>query len=137
MGNSSVRPVGHVIGPGGNILTFDNLPPKNTRRWVPRRKAEVIAAVDGGLLTLTESCPSPGGTRQSTLTEACARYAISHEEFSSWIQAYARHGLAGLRAGQLMDRWAEKPEEDAPSPFTLAPDRPVARLPERSGKITN
>lgn len=122
MGNSSVRPVGHVIGPGGNILTFDNLPPKNTRRWVPRRKAEVIAAVDGGLLTLTE---------------ACARYAISHEEFSSWIQAYARHGLAGLRAGQLMDRWAEKPDEDASTPFTLAPDRPVSRVPERSGKITN
>ena len=121
MGNSSVRPVSHVIGPGGNILTFDNLPPKNTRRWVPRRKAEVIAAVDGGLLTLTE---------------ACARYAISHEEFSSWIQAYARHGLAGLRAGQLMDRWTDK-TEDASTPFTLAPDRPVARDRERSGKITN
>jgi len=121
MGNSSVRPVSQVIGPGGNILTFDNLPPKNTRRWVPRRKAEVIAAVDGGLLTLTE---------------ACSRYAISHEEFSSWIQAYARHGLAGLRAGQLMDRWDAK-AEDTPAAFTLAPDRPVARNPERSGKITN
>jgi hypothetical protein len=121
MGNSSVRPVSQVIGPGGNILTFDNLPPKNTRRWVPRRKAEVIAAVDGGLLTLTE---------------ACARYAISHEEFSSWIQAYARHGLPGLRAGQLMDRWDAK-AEDTPAAFTLAPDRPVARNPERSGKITN
>ncbi len=122
MGSSSVRPVSQVIGPGGDILTSDNLPPKNTRRWVPRRKAEVIAAVDGGLLTLTE---------------ACKRYAISHEEFSSWIQAYARHGLAGLRAGQLMDRWAEKTDEDASTPFTLAPDRPVARTPERSGKITN
>jgi hypothetical protein len=122
MGTSSVRPVNQVIGPGGEILTCDNLPPKNTRRWVPRRKAEVIAAVDGGLLTLTE---------------ACKRYAISHEEFSSWIQAYARHGLAGLRAGQLMDRWAEKTDDDAPTPFTLAPDRPVARTPERSGKITN
>ncbi len=120
MGNSSARPVSQVIGPGGNILTFDNLPPKNTRRWVPRRKAEVIAAVDGGLLTLTE---------------ACTRYAISHEEFSSWISAYARHGLPGLRAGQLMDRW-EKPEDGASTPFTLAPDRPVARA-ASSGKITN
>ncbi|MBN9546377.1 MAG: DUF1153 domain-containing protein [Alphaproteobacteria bacterium] len=119
MGSSSVRPVSQVIGPGGNILTFDNLPPKNTRRWVPRRKAEVIAAVDGGLLTLTE---------------ACTRYAISHEEFSSWIQAYARHGLPGLRAGQLMDRWTVK--EDAATPFTFEPDRPVARA-ATSGKITN
>jgi len=116
---SSVRSVSHVIGPGGNILTFDNLPPKNTRRWVPRRKAEVIAAVDGGLLTLTE---------------ACTRYAISHEEFSSWISAYARHGLPGLRAGQLMDRWTDK--DEASTPFALEPDRPVARSP-RTDKITN
>ena len=119
MGISSARPVSQVIGPGGNILTFDNLPPKNTRRWVPRRKAEVIAAVDGGLLTLTE---------------ACTRYAISHEEFSSWIQAYARHGLPGLRAGQLMDRWTVK--EETATPFALEPDRPVART-ATSGKITN
>jgi hypothetical protein len=86
----SARPQGHVIGPGGNILTSSDLPPKNTKRWVPRRKAEVIAAVNGGLLTLTD---------------ACARYAISQEEFHSWVEAYARHGLPGLRAGQLMDRW--------------------------------
>jgi hypothetical protein len=87
---SSARPQGHVIGPDGTILTCANLPPRNTRRWVPRRKAEVIAAVDGGLLTLTD---------------ACTRYEISQEEFRAWVQAYARHGLPGLRAGQLMDRW--------------------------------
>jgi hypothetical protein len=86
----SARPQGHVIGPGGDILTSSDLPPKNTKRWVPRRKAEVIAAVNGGLLTLIE---------------ACVRYAISQEEFRSWVEAYARHGLPGLRAGQLMDRW--------------------------------
>ena|SRR5579863_8315626 len=89
MGNSA-RPQSHVIGPGGNILTCSDLPPRNTKRWVPRRKAEVIAAVNGGLLTLTD---------------ACVRYEISQEEFYSWVQAYARHGLPGLRAGQLMDRW--------------------------------
>ena len=94
---SNARLVAHVIGPGGNILTLADLPPKNTRRWVPRRKAEVIAAVDGGLLTLSD---------------ACARYEISHEEFCAWVQAYTRHGLPGLRAGQLMDRWAmTKPEQ--------------------------
>jgi len=88
---SSIRPQGQVIGPDGTILTCANLPPRNTRRWVPRRKAEVIAAVDGGLLSLTD---------------ACTRYEISQEEFRAWVQAYARHGLPGLRAGQLMDRWA-------------------------------
>ena len=101
---SSARPQGHVIGPGGNILTCADLPPRNTRRWVPRRKAEVIAAVDGGLLTLSD---------------ACTRYEISQEEFRAWVQAYARHGLPGLRAGQLMDRWLANPE---PSRNSAPPD---------------
>ena len=101
---SSARPHGHVIGPGGNILTCADLPPRNTRRWVPRRKAEVIAAVDGGLLTLSD---------------ACTRYEISQEEFRAWVQAYARHGLPGLRAGQLMDRWLDNPE---PSRNSATPD---------------
>jgi hypothetical protein len=85
----NATPAGNVIGPDGSVLTCADLPPRNTRRWVPRRKATVIAAVDGGLITLED---------------ACARYAISHEEFCAWVQAYSRHGLAGLRAGQLMDR---------------------------------
>lgn len=35
-----------VIGPVGEPLTLETLPPQNTR-WVARRKAEVVAAVDG------------------------------------------------------------------------------------------
>ena len=51
-----VRPrVKYVIGPDGSPLTIADLPPTNTRRWVIRRKAEVVAAVRGGLLSLDEA----------------------------------------------------------------------------------
>lgn len=83
---SNARQFSHVIGPDGGILTLANLPPKNTTRWVPRRKAEIVAAVSGGLLSLPD---------------ACVRYAISSEEYSAWVTAYERHGLPGLRAGQV------------------------------------
>ena len=31
----------NVIGPAGDLLTLDDLPPPDTERWVIRRKAEV------------------------------------------------------------------------------------------------
>ena len=61
--------VRYVIGPDGSPLTVADLPPKNTRRWVIRRKAEVVAAVRGGLLSLEE---------------ACDRYTLTVDEFLSW-----------------------------------------------------
>ena len=36
--------VSYVIGPDGSPLTLADLPPPSTRRWVIRRKAEVVAA---------------------------------------------------------------------------------------------
>ena len=52
-----IRPrVKYVIGPDGSPLTIADLPPTTTRRWVIRRKAEVVAAVRGGLLSLEEAC---------------------------------------------------------------------------------
>ena len=66
----AIRPrVKYVIGPDGSPLTIADLPPTNTRRWVIRRKAEVVAAVRGGLLSLEE---------------ACDRYTLTVEEFLSW-----------------------------------------------------
>ena len=58
------------------------LPSPETKRWVPRRKAEIVAAVEEGILTLDE---------------ACKRYSLSAEEFLGWKKALERHGLAGLR----------------------------------------
>lgn len=82
-----MRPrVKYVIGPDGSPLTIADLPPKTTRRWVIRRKAEVVAAVRGGLLSLDE---------------ACKRYTLTVEEFLAWQRAIDRHGLAGLRATRV------------------------------------
>ena len=39
---------GVVMGPDGNPLTLDDLPPAGTTRWVIRRKAEVVAALKEG-----------------------------------------------------------------------------------------
>ncbi|MEI9964953.1 MAG: DUF1153 domain-containing protein [Caulobacteraceae bacterium] len=76
----------YVIGPTGAPLTLADLPPPDTQRWVIRRKAEVVAAVRGGLLTLDE---------------ACARYQLTNEEFLAWQQSIDRYGLAGLRTTRI------------------------------------
>lgn len=63
-------------------MTVEGLPPISSKRWYPRQKAEVVAAVEGGLLTTDE---------------ACARYALTLEEFGNWRFALARAGLKALR----------------------------------------
>ena len=78
--------VKYVIGPDGSPLTINDLPPASTRRWVIRRKAEVVAAVRGGLLSLDE---------------ACARYRLTVEEYLSWQASIDEHGLAGLRTTRI------------------------------------
>ena len=46
--NEPLRPrAKYVIGPDGSPLTIADLPAPGTKRWVIRRKAEVVAAVDG------------------------------------------------------------------------------------------
>ena len=72
----------YVIGPDGSPLTIADLPAPGTKRGVIRRKAEVVAAVRGGLLSLEE---------------ACSRYTLTVEEFLSWQYSIDQHGLAGLR----------------------------------------
>ncbi|QTP64149.1 DUF1153 domain-containing protein [Candidatus Liberibacter africanus] len=76
----------YVIGPDGSPLTMANLPSPDTERWVVRRKAEVVAAVQGGLLSLEE---------------ACQIYTLTVEEFLSWQASIVQHGLEGLRTTQV------------------------------------
>ncbi len=80
--------VKYVMGPDGSPLTIADLPAADTKRWVIRRKAEVVAAVRGGLLSLDE---------------ACERYKLTVDEFLSWQRSIDQHGLAGLRATRLQD----------------------------------
>ena len=58
-------------------LTIADLPAPSTNRWVIRRKAEVIAAVYGGLVSLEE---------------VCRRYTLTVEEFLSWQSLIDRQG---------------------------------------------
>jgi hypothetical protein len=60
----------------GKRLTLADLPSPQTKRWVIRRKAEVVAAVLGGLLSLDD---------------ACERYNLTVEEFISWQRQMQRH----------------------------------------------
>ena len=77
-----------------------DLPPPNTKRWVVRRKAAVVAAVRGGRITMEE---------------ALRRYQLSEEEFLSWQRALEAHGLAGLRATRVQ-RYREPRSPRGPSP---------------------
>jgi hypothetical protein len=76
----------YVIGPTGAPLTINDLPPPDTGRWVIRRKAEVVAAVRGGLLSLDD---------------ALERYRLTSEEFLAWQRSIDKHGLAGLRTTRI------------------------------------
>lgn len=70
-----------VAGPVGP-LTIDDLPSSTAGYWVARRKAELLAAIDGGLIGLADDC---------------ARYRLSGEELESWRRTIDRAGIAGLR----------------------------------------
>lgn len=83
--NQDIRPA-QVIGPLGEPLTLDDLPSPETKRWVMRRKAEVVAAVNGGLLTIDE---------------VLERYSLTLEEFASWQRAMDRSGMKGLRVTRI------------------------------------
>jgi hypothetical protein len=76
----------YVVSPNGQQLSLNDLPPNNTQRWVVRRKAELVAAVRGGLISLEE---------------VCERYKLSVEEFQSWEESLNQHGVRGLRATRL------------------------------------
>jgi hypothetical protein len=78
------------------VMTEADLPPPETKRWVMRRKAEVVAGVRCGLISLEE---------------ACRRYTLSVEEFLSWQRLIDSHGVRGLRATRLQDyrQGGEKP----------------------------
>ena len=74
------------IGRIGTRAAFDgafaDLPPARPQRWGMRMKANVVAAVRQGYMSLGD---------------VCDRYGLSAEEFLSWQSALDQFGLAGLR----------------------------------------
>ena len=81
-------PVRRVLAPDGSVLTLADLPPPDAQRWVASRKAIVVAAVRGGLLSMSE---------------ACARYRLTTEEFLNWQTQVDRNGLQGLRTTRIQE----------------------------------
>jgi hypothetical protein len=84
------RPVQPIrpVSPSGKSMTRADLPPANTKRWVIQRKAEVVAGVRSGLISLDE---------------ACERYSLSVDEFLSWQRLLGEHGLEGLRTTRIKE----------------------------------
>jgi hypothetical protein len=78
-----------VVGPEGFLLSLTGLPRLGTKRWVARRKAEVVAAVRGGLLGIKE---------------ACQRYGLSEEEFHGWERGATEGGMEGLMVTKRVRR---------------------------------
>lgn len=75
-----------VTLPDGSILSRADMPPPDTKRWVASRKALVVRGVLHGLLTRDE---------------AIDRYGLSEEEFNSWVNAVAEHGIEALKTTSL------------------------------------
>jgi hypothetical protein len=88
MGRDGNKPVSRVIGPDGSEVTLADLPPRDTKRWVIRRKAVVVTAVLGGLISLFD---------------ACNRYNLTVEEFIGWQRAVQLNGIPGLRVTRAQE----------------------------------
>jgi len=78
--------VSYVVGADGNPLTPSDLPTSKTKRWVSSRKAQVVMAVQSGLLSLEE---------------ACSRYTLTVEEFLDWQAAIQTFGPQALRTTRI------------------------------------
>ena len=94
------------------------LPSPETKRWVARRKAAVVAAVHQGVITLGE---------------ACRRYELSEEEFLSWQRALEAHGINGLRATSLQQYRGDRSPRLARNAFSPATDRGEPRTAVEEG----
>lgn len=75
-----------VTLPDGTVMTRADLPDPSIRRWVASRKAAVVRAVEGGLISRDE---------------ALETYDISDEEFASLHAAVELHGEAALKATSI------------------------------------
>lgn len=75
-----------VASPLDRIMAGNGLPSPTTTRWVASRKAQVVAAVETGIMTIEQ---------------VMARYNLSAEEFAGWQRALQRDGVNGLRVAAV------------------------------------
>lgn len=61
--------ISYIIGPDGSPMTVFDLPSAKTQRWSLKLKADVIAAIRGGLISREE---------------IIARYRVSEEKLRTW-----------------------------------------------------
>lgn len=76
----------YMSPPPPGTTPADDLPPDDTVRWVPRRKAAVIRAIADGRITPEE---------------ACTRWRLSMEELKLWQRAMRQIGVHGLRVTRV------------------------------------
>ncbi len=70
----------------GRVMTRADLPDPDTGRWVASRKAAVVRAVQGGLITAED---------------AMSTYGLSQEELQAWASAVKNHGEAALKTTRI------------------------------------
>jgi len=80
-----------IRGPDGHPLAVWDLPPLHERRWTPLRKARVVVAVRGGLISADK---------------VRRRYELTMEELEIWQREFDRSGvkacaLHGLSRGEI------------------------------------
>jgi hypothetical protein len=91
--NTTLSPLKTAKAPDGTLLTIFDLPSAQNTRWVARRKALIVVAVLGGLITKEE---------------ACSRYAMPPEELLGWESAFRRYGTEGLRVAARRKQMGSK-----------------------------
>lgn len=90
-----------MIGPLGEKLTNTDLRPRDTSRWIVRRKAEVVSAVNGGLLSVHDGMSatdsrwknSPSGSEQMI----ALAYKVSVSLASSITESFIAKGSNCVR----------------------------------------
>ena len=75
-----------IPGPDGRPLTVWDLPLSHDRRWTPLRKARIVVAVRGGLISAEE---------------VRRRYELSMEELEIWQREFDSDGIKGLRVTRI------------------------------------
>jgi hypothetical protein len=84
-----LKPLPIVRDLQGNVITKADLPSPKTRRWVNSRKAILVRAVQGDIITREE------------LLEL---YNMEDREFAIWEREFAQYGAEGLKQTKMQKR---------------------------------